>query len=214
MTDFDRYVLVDVETSGADPAADRILSIAALTITPNGAIGRTLHTLLNPGVEPGPTHIHGITAPMLAGQPRYAQIAPTLAELLRGRTLVAHNAAFDYAFLSAEARRSHTRLPVDSVLCTLELAKQLRLGLASHSLAALARHWDIAQHAPHDALDDALVLAAVFGRMRTRAGQLGVMLPRRSPRTLAPPTFRPASSMGPNSGRTTDAEALTRTTDR
>ena len=68
---------------------------------------------------------------MLAGQPCFADIAEHLAPLLRGRILVAHNAAFDYAFLAAEARRCDTELPVTSVLCTLELAALLDLGLAA-----------------------------------------------------------------------------------
>ena len=137
-------MVVDVETSGFDPAAARVLSVAALTITADGAIENSMYTLLNPGVDPGPTNIHGLTPTMLAGQPCYADIAEHLAPLLRGRILVAHNAAFDYAFLAAEARRCDTELPVTSVLCTLELAALLDLDLDSLSLAALARHWNIA----------------------------------------------------------------------
>ena len=121
------FVVVDVETSGFDPAAARVLSVAALTITAGGAIEHSMYTLLNPGVDPGPTNIHGLTPPMLAGQPCYADIAEHLAPLLCGRILVAHNAAFDYAFLAAEARRCDTELPVTSVLCTLELAALLDL---------------------------------------------------------------------------------------
>ena len=78
-------MVVDVETSGFDPATSRILSVAALTLTRDGTVEHTLHTLLNPGVDPGPTNVHGLTAVMLAGQPRYADIADDLAPLLRGR---------------------------------------------------------------------------------------------------------------------------------
>jgi len=138
------FVVVDVETSGFDPAAARVLSVAALTITADGSTENSWYTLLNPGVDPGPTNIHGLTPTMLAGQPCYADIAEHLAPLLRGRILVAHNAAFEYAFLAAEARRC------DTVLCTLELAALLALDLDSLSLAALARHWNIPQARPHD----------------------------------------------------------------
>lgn len=183
------YVVVDVETSGTDPQTDRVLSIAALTLSPDGTVERTLHTLLNPGVDPGPTNIHGLTTAMLAGQPCYHDIAPTLAELLRGRILVAHNVAFDYAFLAAEAHRSHTELPVTSVLCTVELAKRLDLGLNSLSLAALAHHWGITQTNPHDALDDARVLTGILTRALTRAAHRRIALPLRAPHTLQAPVF-------------------------
>jgi DNA polymerase-3 subunit epsilon len=132
------FVVVDVETSGFDPIVARVLSVAALTLTADGSLEHSMCTLLNPGVDPGPTNIHGLTPAMLAGQPCYADIAEHLAPLLRGRVLVAHNAAFDYSFLAAEARRCDAELPVTSVLCTLELAALLDLGLGSLSLAALA----------------------------------------------------------------------------
>ena len=80
------FVVVDVETSGFDPAAARVLSVAALTITADGSTENSWYTLLNPGVDPGPTNIHGLTPTMLAGQPCYADIAEHLAPLLRGRT--------------------------------------------------------------------------------------------------------------------------------
>ena len=40
-----------------------------------------MYTLLNPGVNPGPTNIHGLTPAMLAGQPCYTDIAEHLAPL-------------------------------------------------------------------------------------------------------------------------------------
>jgi DNA polymerase-3 subunit epsilon len=187
------FVVIDVETSGFDPECARVLSVAALVVTANGAITGLMHTLLDPGVDPGPTNIHGLTAAMLAGQPDFADVADQLAALLRGRTLVAHNAGFDYAFLAAEAHRCGTELPVTSVLCTLELAGQLNLGLDSLKLGAVAQHWNIPQARPHDALDDARVLAAALPRMITRAAQLEVALPVRAPITLPPVQFRTAA---------------------
>ena len=194
------FVVVDVETSGFDPAAARVLSVAALTITADGSTENSWYTLLNPGVDPGPTNIHGLTPTMLAGQPCYADIAEHLAPLLRGRILVAHNAAFDYAFLAAEARRCDTELPVTSVLCTLELAALLDLDLDSLSLAALARHWNISQARPHDALDDARVLATVLRHDLARASELENTLPIRSPATLPPVEFHTAAARPSDSG--------------
>ncbi|MDO2396075.1 exonuclease domain-containing protein [Mycobacterium avium subsp. hominissuis] len=187
------FVVVDVETSGFDPTTARVLSVAALTLTPAATPEHALHTLLNPGVDPGPTHVHGLTAAMLAGQPRYADITDQLAPLLHGRILVAHNAAFDYAFLAAEARRCGADLPVADVLCTHELAARLDLGLPSLSLAALAAHWGIQQARPHDALDDARVLAAILPRALAVAADRGVTVPIRQPATL-PPVHYPAAA--------------------
>ena len=72
--------------------------------------------------------MHGLTAAMLEDQPQFADIVGDVVEVLRGRTLVAHNVAFDYSFLAAEAEMAEAELPVDSVMCTVELARRLELG--------------------------------------------------------------------------------------
>lgn len=175
----DGWVVVDVETSGFRPGQARVLSIAALALDPDGAVERSVVSLLNPGVDPGPTHVHGLTAEMLEDQPTFADIVGDLAELVHGRTLVAHNAAFDYSFLIAEAEQAQTILPVDNVMCTVELSRRLELGLDNVRLETLARHWAIPQTKAHDAFDDALVLSRVLTPALQRARERDVWLPVR-----------------------------------
>ncbi|MDI3312911.1 MAG: DEDDh family exonuclease [Mycobacterium sp.] len=173
------WAVVDVETSGFRPGPARVISLAVLGLDPEGRMERSVVSLLNPGVDPGPTHVHGLTAAMLADQPRFAQIVGTVVEVLRGRTLVAHNAAFDYAFLAAEAEMAGAELPVDTVMCTVELARRLDLGVDNVRLETLAAHWGVVQQRPHDALDDALVLSRVLPAALERARERGVWLPVR-----------------------------------
>ncbi|MBV8349365.1 MAG: DEDDh family exonuclease [Mycolicibacterium sp.] len=173
------WVVLDVETTGFRPGQARIISLAALALDPDGAVARSVVSLLNPGVDPGPTHVHGLTAEMLADQPRFADIAPGLVGMLEGRTLVAHNVAFDYAFLAAEAELADIELPVDIVMCTVELTRRLGLGTDNLRLETLAAHWGIPQLKPHDAFDDALVLSRVLAPALVRARQLHVWLPLR-----------------------------------
>ncbi|CAM3827168.1 DEDDh family exonuclease [Mycolicibacterium frederiksbergense] len=124
--------------------------------------------------------MHGLTAEMLAGQPTFGDIAPQLIEVLHGRTLVAHNVAFDYAFLAAEAELVGAQLPVDTVMCTVELARRLNLGTENLRLETLARHWGATQLRPHDALDDALVLAQILKPALVQARERRSWLPIRS----------------------------------
>jgi DNA polymerase-3 subunit epsilon len=72
-------------------------------------------------------------------------------------------------------------------------AALLDLDLNSLSLAALARHWNIPQARPHDALDDARVLAGVLPRALARAAELEIPLPIRPPATLPPLEFPAAA---------------------
>jgi DNA polymerase-3 subunit epsilon len=156
------WAVVDVETSGFRPGQARIVSVAALALGDDGNVEGSFSSLLNPGVDPGPTHVHGLTTEMLEGQPTFAEIVDQLNDVLQGRTLVAHNVGFDYSFLAAEAELVGAELPVDTVMCTVELARRLRLGTENLRLESLAAHWGITQMRPHDALDDALVLAQIL----------------------------------------------------
>ena len=156
------WAVVDVETTGFRPGQARVVSVAALAVGDDGSVERSFSSLLNPGVDPGPTHVHGLTAEMLEGQPTFGEIFGDLADVLSGRTLVAHNVAFDYSFLAAEAELVNSALPVDTVMCTVELARRLNLGTENLRLETLAAHYGATQIRPHDALDDAMVLAQIL----------------------------------------------------
>jgi DNA polymerase-3 subunit epsilon len=171
------WAVIDVETSGFRPGQARIISLAALGLDADGQVEQSVVSLLNPGVDPGPTHVHGLTAAMLEDQPQFADIAGDVIEVLRGRTLVAHNVAFDYAFLAAEAELAEAELPVDSVMCTVELARRLDLGIDNLRLDTLAAHWGVTQERPHDAFDDALVLTGVLASALDRARERDIWLP-------------------------------------
>lgn len=173
------WAVIDVETSGFRPGHARVISLAALALGPDGRIEESVVSLLNPGVDPGPTHVHGLTAAMLEDQPQFSDIIGDVVELLSGRTLVAHNVAFDYAFLAAEAELAEAELPVDTVMCTVELARRLELGVDNLRLETLAAHWGVAQTRPHDAFDDALVLSRVLGAALQRARERDAWLPVR-----------------------------------
>ncbi|MGB8391734.1 DEDDh family exonuclease [Mycobacterium sp.] len=173
------WAVIDVETSGFRPGQARIISLAALGLDADGRVEQSVVSLLNPGVDPGPTHVHGLTAAMLEDQPQFTDIVGDLVEVLRGRTLVAHNVAFDYAFLAAEAELADAELPADTVMCTVELARRLDLGIDNLRLETLAAHWGVTQQRPHDAFDDAQVLTGVLASALARAREHDIWLPVR-----------------------------------
>ena len=173
------WAVIDVETSGFRPGSARVISLAVLALDAEGHVEQSVVSLLNPGVDPGPTHIHGLTAEMLEDQPQFSDIVGDVVELVRGRTLVAHNVAFDYGFLTAEAEMAEVELPIDSVMCTVELARRLELGIDNLRLETLAAHWGVTQRRAHDAFDDAVVLTNVLAAALQRARERDVWLPVR-----------------------------------
>ncbi|MEU8885119.1 DEDDh family exonuclease [Streptomyces hydrogenans] len=171
------WALVDVETSGLVPRRDRILSVAVLTFGPDGTQTGEFSTLVNPGCDPGPVHVHGLTPERLAGAPAFDQVAERVGALLRDRVLVAHNAQFDYDFLAHEFARARLHLPVTQRLCTLALNRRVEPPTDDLSLASLAAHYGVPQTRAHDALDDTRVLAGIFRASLTEAARLDLPLP-------------------------------------
>ncbi len=118
----------------------RIVSVTALAVGDDGNVERSVSSLLNPGVDPGPTHVHGLTSRCWKANHTFGDIVDELSDVLRGRTLVAHNVGFDYSFLTAEAELVGAGLPVGSVMCTVELKRRRALGTENLGLETLAAH--------------------------------------------------------------------------
>ncbi|MER6910770.1 TerD family protein [Streptomyces sp. NPDC000594] len=171
------WALVDVETSGLIPRRDRVLSIAVVTLGPNGERIEEFSTLLNPGCDPGPVQVHGLTAERLRGAPTFDQIAGRIGALLQDRVLVAHNAQFDYDFLAHEFARARLFLPVSQRLCTLALNRQVDPPTADMRLGTLAAHYGVPQARAHDAVDDTRVLTGIFRATLQEAARLDLPLP-------------------------------------
>ncbi|MGW2277115.1 DEDDh family exonuclease [Streptomyces sp. NPDC001770] len=201
------YAVVDVETTGL-ARDDRIISAAVYRVDARGEIEDHWYTLVNPERDPGPVWIHGLTSEMLEGAPLFTEIAARFSEYLAGRVLVAHNAAFDWSMIAREYARASAVAPVEHRLCTIALAKELRLPLPNHKLSSLASHFGVVQEHAHHALDDARVLAEAFRPSLRAAARDGVRLPLLECRPLTEwsdspvrPKIGHQSSYGQNSWR-------------
>ena len=150
LSDADRLVVVDVETTGLYNS-DRVVEVAAVTVDPTGRIVDEWDTLIDPQRDVGPTHIHGVTASMVSAAPTFEEVAAALANRLYGAVLVAHNLAFDARMLTNEYDRLGARLVPGDGVCTL------RLG--GGKLADVCRLCGIELTHAHRALGDARATA-------------------------------------------------------
>lgn len=171
-----KWAVLDTETSGLSARQDRVISLAVVTLDENLEIEEVWSTLVDPGVDPGATHVHGITSEMLEGQPKFADVLDKLNSLLEGRVMVAHNVGFDHGFLRAEAGRAGSKLSHENALCTLRAARRLKVGSGKLTLGSLASYYGITQRRAHDALDDTEVLVKVWRRLHKRALNNGIEL--------------------------------------
>ncbi|MFB4313220.1 TerD family protein [Actinomadura sp. 21ATH] len=175
--DSSEWALVDVETSGLRAHEHRVLSLAVVTVDSGGTPTGEFSTLLDPGCDPGPVHVHGLTRDRLRGAPAFEQVGARVAELLSGRVMVAHNAPFDYGFLAREFARAGLPLPVRRRMCTLALNRRLAPPTADLRLGTLAAHYGVRHGRAHEALEDARALAGVLRGSLDAAARIGLPLP-------------------------------------
>ncbi|GAA1555086.1 hypothetical protein GCM10009678_42610 [Actinomadura kijaniata] len=166
------YAVVDVETTGLRPGRhDRIIEVGIVQVDPSGRITREWGTLVNPGRDLGPQRIHRISARDVRHAPSFPDIAGTVAGLLRGRVLTAHNLRFDQSFLYTEFRRAGVAAPLrdpENGVCTMRWAPRFLPG-APRNLAGCCALAEVPLNGHHDALVDARAAARLLGCYIQRA---------------------------------------------
>ena len=147
----DEFLFVDVETTGLDPEADRIVEIGWCDQRGMGD-----YQLIDPGmpIPPQASGVHHITDEMV-------RTAPTTLPEITARHYVAHGSRFEAAFLPELGPW------IDTYRCALRAWPDA----PDHKLQTL-RYWLGLRHIPgvghlqpHRALYDAVVASQVFGRL-------------------------------------------------
>jgi DNA polymerase III subunit epsilon len=166
--------VLDVETTGLFAATgDRVCEIAVLRAEPDGRQSM-LCELVDPGrpIEPEAAAVNGIRDVDLVGAPPFTDLIPLLDTQIAGAVLVAHNAAFDLSFLSAEYTIAGADVPDVPVLDTLLLARRW-YRFPHNSLGAVATSMGIPLDHRHRAAGDVGATFQIFLRMVADLGQRG-----------------------------------------
>lgn len=178
-----RQIIIDTETTGLEvQRGHRVIEIGCVEMVQRRPTGRTFHQYLNPdrGIEEGARAVTGIRDEFLRDQPRFHEVAEEFLAFIDGAELIAHNAAFDVAFLDMELARAGIEGTLASrvgIIDTLELARE-RFPGQRNSLDALCRRLgvDNSHRELHGALLDANLLLEVYLGLTAGQGDLGFEL--------------------------------------
>ena len=157
------FVVVDVETTGMSPIEDRITEIAMMKVRGSMLIDE-FSTLVNPlmTIPAYITDLTGIDNVMVADAPTAREVSPYIAEFLQDSVFVAHNAAFDWGFVTQTVRRERDMELTNPRLCTVKLSRRILPHLSSKSLGPVSRFLEITIPQRHRASGDAYATALVL----------------------------------------------------
>jgi DNA polymerase-3 subunit epsilon len=175
-------VVVDVETTGWLEDAGEITEVGAVRLTGRQVTGE-FSLLVRPRcpIPADITALTGITDDMVSRAPQPAAALRAFLAFASDCVLVAHNAPFDLAFLTAACTACEITWPPAAVLDTAVLARLL-LGpddVPDCRLATLADYFGAKTTPCHRALPDAKATADVLaGLLNLAAGSRPGRLPR------------------------------------
>ena len=157
------FIVVDVETTGMSAIDDRITEIAMMKVQ-GGTLVDEFSTLVNPllTIPAFITSMTGIDNIMVQNAPTAREVVPFIAEFLGDSVFVAHNAAFDWGFVTQTARRERGIELRNPTLCTVKLSSRILPNLPSKSLGPVAEHLNIKIPERHRASGDAYATALVL----------------------------------------------------
>jgi len=165
----DRYVALDVETTGfSPPNGDRVIEIGAVAIEGQRIVDEFSSLIdVDKRIPWQVQQVHGITNEMLSGQPKPDEVWSEFYKFISGSILVAHNASFDIRFLRHEFGLLRMSLN-NRALCTLKMSRKLYPHLPNHKLETVSRYLlgeSCNQMQMHRALDDAKLAAMIWLEM-------------------------------------------------
>lgn len=156
-----RYVALDLETTGIFKHKDRIVELSLVELDlESGDIVDTYTTLVNPGRPLTNVSHSGLNDELISQAPPFSHLAAEILRRLRGRTLVAHNAALELGFIEEEFKRLELDISPLNGVCTLRLA--YLFGPSDRRLSFCCRHFGFPFQDGAGSLEDAICCARLF----------------------------------------------------
>lgn len=167
LIELERYVVIDVETTGLDLDKDEIIEIAAIRVVQGAEVDR-FHALVRfDGCVPkGVTELTGITDELLDSQGVELETAmKQFLSYVGDDVVVAHNAAFDSDFVQAMCEECDLDDFDNRCIDTVELAKKKMPKAPNYRLKTLLEMLDLDNRRPHRAESDCEATLHLFRKL-------------------------------------------------
>ena len=160
----EKFVVVDLETTGLDSSKHEIIEIGAVRVNRDSDVHDTFQVLVKPKrrISRKITEIASITQEMLEndGQSLDSAVSEFVA-FIGDHRLVSFNAEFDMAFLHNAASQSGVAI-TNPTSCALKMARRAWPGRKSYRLVDLAKDGGRSVTGAHRALHDCRLTITVY----------------------------------------------------
>ncbi len=174
----EEYVVFDLETTGLSTRYDYIIEFGAVLMR-RGTVIEQKDIFIKPPVSLSLNikNLTHISESDLRNAGSFSEVKKEILDFIKGRVLVAHNAAFDFGFLNSELERINEPPLTNAVIDTLDLSRSLLKNRRAYRLGNMCRAYNIPydEEVAHRANYDADVLGQVFSFMLKDLNKNGVM---------------------------------------
>lgn len=157
----DRYVVVDIETTGLSTRENSILEISALRYVDHTLVD-TFSTLVHPyePISAFITELTGITNEMVQDAPDIAECIDAFYAFVQDDVLVGYNVNFDVNFLYDNLKVCSNKILQNDYIDVLRIAKRVLPYLPHHKQTDIASYYGIDIQGAHRAEKDCLICHA------------------------------------------------------
>lgn len=163
----ERYVVVDIETTGLNPKNDSIIEISALRFH-HGELIDEYVTLIDPGIHISSfiSNLTGITDSMVEDKDDISICVKEFYDFVQGDVIVGYNVGFDIGFLYDYLKVIHNEYLTNDYIDVLRLTRRLLPHLPHHRQTDIAQYYGIDIHGAHRAKKDCMICQMIYEKMK------------------------------------------------
>lgn len=164
----DKYVVIDLETSGRNSKIAEVIEVSALKVY-MGEVIDSFSTLIKPSapIDPESAAVNGITDDMVVNSPAITDILPSLKSFLDGECLMGYNiSSFDFPILRRIFASNTGNQIENDYIDVLYLAKSVLPDLPDHKLCTVANYFGIPTEGAHRSLNDCYMTLECYKKLQ------------------------------------------------
>lgn len=165
----EKYIVIDLETTGFDPNKDRILEIGALKVDNSEVIDSFDSFVQTDNIPDYITELTGITSEDTKSAPTIQDIMYKFYNFIGDNVLVGHNVNFDINFLYDNLYQITGKYLSNNFVDTLRITRRQYKGLPSYKLSRLSHEFDLKCDSFHRALSDCYVTKQLYELLASHA---------------------------------------------